>query len=508
MMSTTELKAIEILLNSLTSKNSTMSVPASDIDSFTNSKLNLFNIITINTLIKYYEDTPLFSKEQFLKNGTIPNVYQNTVESPALDLSYENNPDLFYGRLLEALKNNQYYFDNEGNICITHPELETSIFPIWLHRLAETMKDLRYKNVFLFNKNKDAKIYDEQSLLTYLNQSKTFFVTLTNLPNVNMEETFSKLKRKTTNTVAQKDVAKVDDIIFTLKEYTPEELLPQITKFIIPSPVYIVKRANSLGQTFYNAPLNIQNEYISAWLTEYILANDLAAASLQKVLLVKDTKQLSTIPHEEKQRAICGLHNVLFTVLDHSDVDFDTISLSDFQIETYLSEKHQETQVTLNEIIGLLDATETSKELKGTQKKISELMDEINKLDSTRDRKELDQKQVTINALFDKYRRIELGRESLIDKRNSLQNVLHYHKEHDIDDLNFDNPKIAALIKKAVVYGQVHINPLDNRKVSIKLINPQTGKTTFVADIKIKDLLKFVEDLNFQLEESEFQKAS
>ena len=508
-MPTDELRAIEILLNSLTSKgNKTVPVLPSESDSFTNSKLYLFNRISINTLLKYYDNNPLFPQESFLENGIIPGLYETAIECPHIDLSYKNNPDLFYDRLLTALKNNEYEFDKEGNIHVTSPELDTTIFPIWLHRLAETMKSYKYHNVFVYNKNKDAKIYDEESLIAYLNQTKTFQVTLTNLPTLDMSDTYNKLRKKTTNTVSQKDQVKVDDIIDTFTRYTPEELNPSITKFTIPSPVYIVKKANELGPVFYNAPLTEQQRLISKWLTEYMLSNDIAAASLQKTLLIKDQKDVSKLPHEEKQQSICGLTAMLFTLLNYGDLEYDTVSLSDFQIDTYLSQSHQDTQVALNEIISVIDHTETSPEVSAMKRKIAGLMDEINELDAAKDREELAHKQTIINGLFAKYKKIELDKEQLIEKRNSLQNVLYYHKTHDLDEISFDNPKIGALLHQASIYGQININPLDNRKISIKIINPETGRVTFEANIPISKLTKFVEDINFQYEEPEIIMAA
>ena len=53
-MSTNELKAIETLLTCLTTKKTDqVEYLAYDEDSFNNSKLSLFNRITINTLLKY-----------------------------------------------------------------------------------------------------------------------------------------------------------------------------------------------------------------------------------------------------------------------------------------------------------------------------------------------------------------------------------------------------------------------------------------------------------------------
>ena len=507
-MATNELRAIEILLNSLTTKKAPTPLYKDEIDDFTNSKLHLFNRITINTLLKYYDNNVLFPKESFLENGIITGIYDSSIETPVLDLSYRNNFEEFYEKLISALKNNDYYFDIEGNICIDTNELDTKIFPIWLHRLAETMKESKYKNVYLFNKNKDARIYDETSLLTYLNQSKTFFVTYTNHPMIDSDETYNKTMKKTNNTISQKEQVKVDDIIDTFKKYTPEELNPEVSKFIIPTPVYIVKKANDMGSEFYNANINIQREYITKWLTEYIMSNDYNASSLQKTLLVKDINDLTRLPYNEKQKSICGLLTMLFTVLKHNKIDYDTISLSDIQLDTYLSNEHQETQIALNEIINLIDNANNSKVLTSTKKQIATLMDEINTLDSAKDREELLSKQEKINGLFNRYKKLELDQDKLVEKRNSLQNILYYHKTHDMDEIAFDNQKIAALINEAIMNGQIIINPLDSRKISIKITNKLTGKTTFEANIMVKELLQMIEDLNFQLEETDFKMAS
>lgn len=502
-MSTNEIKVIETILTSLTTKKpEQIDYIQQNEDDFNNSKLYLFNRITINTLLKYYTDTLLFPKEIFLKKGIIPGTFNTPIETPSLEQEYKNNPEQFYKNLINALKNNEYHFDKEGNICITTDNLQTKIFPIWLHRLAETMKDLKYKNVYLFNKNKDAKIYDEETLITYLNQSKTFFVTMSNLPLIDMDNAFNKIKRKTDNTASQKEQVKVDGIIDIFSKYTPKEFDLEISKFVIPSPVYIIKKANDMGNQFYDAPIKKQQEYITNWLTEYILSNDISASYLQKALLTKDIKKLSTMVRNEKQNIICGLLNMLFTVLDYDKIDYDTISLSDFQIDTFLSDTHQETQITLNEVISLIESNENSKVLKNTKKQIAILMDEIKKLDGQYDKKELKEKQQKITGLFNRYKKMEIDREALIEKRNSLQNVLYYHRIHDKDELNFDNHKIGSLIRKATINGQIHINPLDNRKISIKIINPKTGKITFEANILIKEFINFIQDISIQFDES------
>ena len=101
-MSTNELKAIEILLTSLTSKRpEQVNIKLQEEDSFNNSKLQLFNRITINTLLKYYEDTILFPKEKFLSTGVIPGTYDTKVEVPV----YQGNVETFYEKLITSLRN-------------------------------------------------------------------------------------------------------------------------------------------------------------------------------------------------------------------------------------------------------------------------------------------------------------------------------------------------------------------------------------------------------------------
>lgn len=506
-MPTEELRAIEIILNNLTTTSTqTPDILASDEDSFNNSKLYLFNRVTINRILNHSKHNPVFPTKTFLENGTIPEVYTTSISAPDTEETYQNHD--FYKILINALKNNEYNFDKEGNININNSELNTVINPIWLHRLAEYLKLIKYNKVFIFNKNKNAKIYDEETLMDYLNKTKTFQVTLDKKNDCDVEDIYNVTRKKTTNTVSQKKQSKVDDIINTFIRYAPKELNPTITKFIMPSPIYIIKKANEIGMEFYNASLSKQQKMISEWLEEYLEYNELAAISLQKTLLIKEQKDISQIPFEEKQKSICGLTSILFTILNYSGLDYDTVSLSDFQIDTYLSDQHQDTQIALNEIITIIEGVETSPLITKTKKQISELMDEINLLDASKNKEELERKQTLINNLFSKYKKIELEKEQLIEKRNSLQNILYYHKTHDIDDVRFDNTKIGDLLKQSAIDGQIIINPLDNKKISVKLLNSKTGRITFEVNVSVSKLMKFIEDVNFRYEEPEIKMAA
>lgn len=497
-MAINELRTIETMLNSLT----TGSYPTEqEANTLTNSKLNIFNTLTINTLLKYYNIDIFLIKSSFLENGMIPKMYSKRVDGPLLDLSYSNRIPKFYMDLFNALKNNEYTFDKDGNICINSAELTTTISPVWLHRLSEYTSSAKISTVYLYNKNKNARIYDEESLKTYLKQCKTLEVTMDRIPGVDPVEELAIAKKNTNNVISTKKTVKIDDIIAELEKSLPEYLNPTITKFAMPTPVYIVKKANELGEEFYNASINEQQRLISTWLTKYIKSNDLSNHIAKKILMSKEIEDYKHLPYSYKQHMICALHNALFALLRHYDVEFDTISLTNYNIDTYLSENRQQAQEQLGETITEIEDIDNSKELTTLKQRIEEIMEEIRTIDADKSVSELSNKQRKINKLINDYKRIELAKEDHVERRNSLQSVITYHQLHDIDEIAFDNEKIASLIYQAIINGQVIINPLDNKKISIRLYSPITGKTIFEANIPTKKFIQLVEDINFVQDE-------
>ena len=70
-MAINELRTIETMLNALNNQ----AYPEQPANTLTNSKLNIFNILTINTLLKYYNIDVFLLKSSFLENGMIPKKY-------------------------------------------------------------------------------------------------------------------------------------------------------------------------------------------------------------------------------------------------------------------------------------------------------------------------------------------------------------------------------------------------------------------------------------------------
>lgn len=496
-MAINELRTIETMLNALNNQPYSQQ-PA---NTLTNSKINIFNILTINTLLKYSYIDIFLLKSSFLENGMIPKMYNKRIDGPLLDLSYSKERARFYMDLYQALRNNEYTFDKDGNICINSRDLTTVISPIWLNRLCEYNQSSKVSTIYLYNKNKKAKIYDEESLKTYLKQCKSVVITMNRIPGTDPLEELNAATKKVNNVISTKKIVRVDDIADCLVENIPDYLNPTITKFTIPTPVYVIKKANELGDEFYNAPITRQKELISNWLTECVKTNDVSNQITKKILMSKDLSDYKNLPYSYKQHMICALHSALFSLLRHYEVEFDTISLTNYSIDTYLSENRQQAQEELGETIERIEDIDNSKELANLKKRIEEIMEEIRTIDADKSVSELSDKQRKINKLINDYKKIELAKSNHVERRNSLQSVITYHQLHDIDEIAFDNERIASLIYQAIINGQVFINPLDSKKISIRLYSDNTGKIVFEANIPTKKFIQLVEDINFVQDE-------
>ena len=80
-----ELKCIEILIRHLLTKSNLETeilTEFKDEESFKGIKSNLFNLISIDSLLNNYPQTFFFSLESFLKTGIIPNMYEDRTITP------------------------------------------------------------------------------------------------------------------------------------------------------------------------------------------------------------------------------------------------------------------------------------------------------------------------------------------------------------------------------------------------------------------------------------------
>lgn len=176
-----ELKCIEILIRFLARKSNLkdeISSEFSDTETFNSSKINLFNIISINDLIENFDLNQPFSLEQFLMDGKIPGMYDEPTHTPEEDPRYIYDYKQYYTLLVEALKEGNYLFDESNNLFVSSTKLETTVPQIWLYRLAQATKKTKYQRMYFYNKNKENNITDKNALLDYLHHTKTFLVEL------------------------------------------------------------------------------------------------------------------------------------------------------------------------------------------------------------------------------------------------------------------------------------------------------------------------------------------
>ena len=89
----------------------------------------------------------------------------------------------------------------------------------------------------------------------------------------------------------------------------------------------------------------------------------------------------------------------------------------------------------------------------------------------------------------------------LLTRRNNLQNIIHAEQDNCLSDIAFDNERIIALIKAAINYGRIYVNPLDKNKIIIETYNKELGRPTFQCEISMLKMLDFISTNNSLLEE-------
>ena len=113
-----ELKCIEILLKYIYNNQSVKPQITKDFTSskdFERAKINLFNLVSINTLLSNYNEKDSFNLDLFVRDGIIPNVYETDTPGPTTDFRYNNSKD-FIKAIVEALKEGDYTFDEDSNV--------------------------------------------------------------------------------------------------------------------------------------------------------------------------------------------------------------------------------------------------------------------------------------------------------------------------------------------------------------------------------------------------------
>lgn len=507
-MLSNELKCAEILMKYICNNQRIRPQIIKDFNSsldFERAKTNLFNLISINTLLSNYSEKKSFDIDQFLKDGIIPNVYDTVVPGPTTDSRYIGNNIKFFYQIIDALKKGEYTFDEDSNVYICSETVETVISTEWLYRLAHAHKNTKYQRMYLFNKKEENNISDENSLNNYLYHTKTFVVELTT-PNTkkSYEDIFVEAENKTNNLLKNQKQVSVDQIINLFVKNINPRYNVEIKKYKLPSNIYIIKKANQMGIEFYNQPLEFQKELINKWMLEYINSNDLDNDKTQEFLILTNAKNGYDYPYDnlDRDRVIIGLFSIYLNSLSKLDLDFDTISLSDFVTKTFISGIEQKNHIELTNLIKQINKLESSEEYQKVKTRILSIMKELTTLDIDKDSELIEARTLEYSALNSELQTIADTISDYKKRRNTLQNVIRHNQENGIQDLAFDNNRIYKLLKKCTERGRVYFSPLDKTKIILETYNAETGKITYQAEISIGNVLMFLESNNYIFEEN------
>ncbi len=499
-----ELKSIEILIRFLAKKNNLkdeISSEFSDSESFNSAKINLFNLISINQLLEHFSLNQPFSLEQFLFDGKIPGMYEESTYTPDIDPRFNYNYKQFYELLIEALKEGNYIFDDSNNIFVSSTKLETTIPQVWLYRLAQATRRNQYQRMYFYNKNKENNIIDKNSLLAYLHHTKTFLVELSSSnPNIDYDVEYLSAEAKTNSKISNNREVKVSDIIDIFNEEISPGLECNISKYKLKDSFFLIARAEHLGRTFYGETLDVQQRYLNKWMLEFINSNQKANQEAQKVTLIASDKKQHNydIDDVNVKEAIIGLINLYFYIIQNLGVDLELISLTDFKIEEYLTPKTEEELIELNHVIRKINKSLEEKYL--ISKDIEKIIAAIGKTDQVVSSGELRMLNSEHTNLVEAFSNHEEKEEELGKKRNLLQDSIRASKQNSVESIAFDNDLILSMLLECSKRGRVYFK-LGSNQIVFEAYNEELGKIVFKSNINLDKLITFIENFNYHIED-------
>ena len=499
-----ELKCIEILIRFLTRKSTLkqeISSEFSDTEQFDSSKINLFNLISINDLIENFCLDQPFSLELFLTDGKIPGMYDEPTYTPEEDPRYIYDYKQYYNFLIEALKEGNYLFDESNNIFVSSTKLETTVPQIWLYRLAQATKRNKYQRMYFYNKNTENNITDKNALLAYIQHTKTFLVEfLSSNPNMDYDVEFSSTEAKTNARIKGNREIKVSDIIDIFQEENSPGIECKISKYKLSDAFFIIAKAEHMGRAFYSETLDIQQKYLNKWMLEFINSNEKAKKEAQKLVLIASDNNLHgyEISDINRKDAIIGLINLYLSIIKKLDVDFELASLTDFNIEEYLNSQTENDLVELNRVIKKINKCLDEKS--SVIKDLDSLTLAIAKLDQVKDKEELKRAKKERQSLLEAFSTQEDLEEELGRKRNILQDSIRIAKQTSVESIAFDNELIINLLLDCIKRGRVYFK-LGTNQVVFEAYNEELGKVVFKANINLEKMLLFIENFNYRIED-------
>ena len=483
-MYTNELKVIEVLLNYLDNKkdlNRIIEETFHDNDLFNYSKINLFNLVCIKSII---------SSNPNLKDKDIDTIVNN------IEVISNNNLNnkTIYETIINELKNNHYSLDKDNNILIYSKEFNAIVSSSWLHKLATLSRNKTFNKALLFNKNEELDITDEKSLLNYLYHTKIFLVNMKN--NDDLENIYKHALINTKGYLIGKDSIKSYDIKELFLRNVPSNVEINISKYDFNNYRRIITVLNNYPR-FYNLSLKKQKNIIEQLILKDESTNTIDYLNLNKYILSTDTyKNKEIIDDINIEECYISLFKMYMYIISNMNIDYSNLYLSKIRIKTYIDESMQEDFLTLKNVVKEINNPKYLTTINESKKAIDNNVKEANKLRASNKEKELNELYGDIAKQVDDFVRKEKELQVLGEKRNSIQNLIHYKKNNSVLDISFDNDEIMNKIDEAIRSGRLYI---ENGNITIEINNKEMGMNTFTAMIPIDDFLYLVECTNEDL---------
>lgn len=505
-----ELKAIELCLRYLTEKtklNNVIRNEFEDVEEFAKAKMNMYNFTSIVTILSNQNVSAYnFDLPRFFNDGT-SHLYKTPLSKNDCDfhtgLSF---PDII-NAIITSFQKNEFSFDEFNNVIISNKDLEITMSPEWLRRLAENIKYSQKKQVYLFNKNYENNIYDEKSLLNYLYHTKTFLVSADDSKfefNDEYKEETSKVQKKYANTKK----AKAEDIQNALQKRLAKKWNVKVEKYTIPNYTYILQKAAANGESFYNLNLEQQKKIINQWLLEMESSSTYNMEQLRKLLLAMNKFPINDLKKEIDLKAcFLGLFSLYITALLASNIDPYEISITKFNITKYVSPSNLNVYLDLKKIIKQINnLSEQEKAKDSISSTINTKMAEINKLRDSDNDSLMEQKIAELGTLITQYKKRKSYESSLQRQRNSYQSILQYNQAHSLEDIAFENDRILALIENCIINGRVYFDAYNANKIVVENFNKEVGLVDFKTTISVANLLTLIENINYYLDDANPEK--
>lgn len=483
-MYTNELKVVETLLYYLDNKKDLSRIVNDvfhDKEQFDSSKINLFNIVCIKSILSANPNLNMKDIDTIVDNIEI--IRDNC-------LSTEET----YSNIIASLKEGNYIFDKDNNINIYNDKVDIIVSPTWLYDLASLSKNKTFNRVILFNKNEELDITDEKSLLNYLYHTKIFLVNMKN--SEDLDNVYKRALMNTKGLLIGKPSIKSYEIKNTFLRNIPSKIETNISRYDFTNYRTITSIINRYPN-FYNLHLNEQKQVIERILSNSEATNTVDYLNLSKLILLTDTnKEEDIINQIDINECYIALFKVYIYLLDTMSVDYSNLYLSKIRIKTYMNLALQRDYATLKELVKEINDSKINNDIFYLKEKISKNVKKSNELRNNMKEEENKETYKEIEKLVNSYLDKEGKLYKLGQERNNIQNLIYFKKNNAVLDIAFDNNKIMNIINRAINEGRIYI---DNDIINVDINNKDMGMNIFHAVIPIEDLLYLVECTNEDL---------